>query len=108
MKKSIKSLLAAGPIALQQSDFTGLLTPKTGVTTDPKVITLNVINYLLFFLGILAVGAIVYGGILFITSGGDSEKTTRARNTLLYAIIGVIIIVLAFAIVNWAKGFLAS
>jgi hypothetical protein len=87
MKKSIKKFFASAPIALSTGDF-NILSPKPGAAADPKAITISIINYLLFFLGVLAVLAIVWGGILFITSGGDSEKTTKARNTLLYAVIG--------------------
>lgn len=76
--------------------------PKTNV--DPKNVVVNIINYALFFIGALALIFVIYGGILFVTSGGDAEKTTKARNTLLYAIIGVIVVVLAYAIVNWAVG----
>lgn len=71
-------------------------------TLDPGVIVLRVINYALFFIGAVALGFIIYGAIKFITSGGDSDKVTSARNTLIYAIIGIIVIVLSYAIVNWA------
>jgi hypothetical protein len=109
--KNLKKLLALGPIAYEEGNFNKILNPATTITgnqADPIQFTLKIVNYVLFFLGLLAVGAIVYGGILFITSGGDSEKTTKARNTLLYAVIGIIIIVLAFGIVKWASGFLPA
>lgn len=75
-----------------------------GATVDPGVIVLRVINYALFFIGAVALGFIIYGAILFVTSGGDSDKVTKARNTLIYAIIGIVVIVLSYAIVNWAAG----
>ena len=74
-------------------------------SVDPKTITVNLINYALFFIGALALIFVIYGGVLFVTSGGDADKTTKARNTLLYAVIGVVVVVLAYAIVNWAAGF---
>ena len=44
---------------------------------------------------------LVYGGLRYILSGGDSKKVTDAKNTVLYAIIGLIISLLAFDIVNF-------
>ena len=44
---------------------------------------------------------LVWGGLRYILSGGDNKKITDAKNTILYAIIGLIIAVLAFAIVNF-------
>lgn len=67
----------------------------------------SIINWVLVLLGIIALAYIIYGGVMFITSAGESDKVTNARNTLLYAIIGIIVIVLAFAIVNWAATFRA-
>lgn len=72
---------------------------------DPVSIVTGLIQYALIFVAILAVVFAIYGGVLYITSGGDSEKTTKARNTILYAVLGVILVVLAYAIVTWASGF---
>jgi hypothetical protein len=44
---------------------------------------------------------IIYGGFRYITSGGDSNGVTAAKNTILYAIIGLIIVALAQIIVNF-------
>ena len=52
-------------------------------------------------LGVLiSVVVIAYGAILWITSGGDKTKVEKARKTLLYAVIGVVVIVLSFIIIN--------
>ena len=51
--------------------------------------------------GVFSVIMLVYGGLRYILSGGDSKKVTDAKNTVLYAIIGLIISLLAFAIVNF-------
>ena len=44
---------------------------------------------------------IIYGGIQYTTSAGDSGKVTNAKNTILYAIVGLIVSILAYAIVNF-------
>lgn len=73
-------------------------------STSAESIVKNIINGSLFFIGAIALVFVIWGGILFVTSGGDAEKTTKARNTLLYAIIGIVVVVLAYVIVNWAAG----
>jgi hypothetical protein len=79
--------------------------PSPGATElDPQDVVTNVIEWGLWFVGAIALVFVVYGGILYITSGGDSEKTTQARNTLLYSILGIIVVVVALFIINWAKG----
>ena len=50
---------------------------------------------------IISVIMLIYGGIRYIISGGDSKKVTDAKNTVLYAIIGLIICLLAYAIVKF-------
>lgn len=59
------------------------------------------INVVLGVLGVVAVAMIIMGGIQYATSQGDAAKATKARNTILYSIIGLVIALLAFAIVNF-------
>ncbi len=61
----------------------------------------NVVNVLLFILGAIAVIVIVVGGIRYATSGGDSTQVTAAKNTILYAVVGLVVAILAYAIVNF-------
>lgn len=74
-----------------------------GWNADPQSVVTRIINYALFFIGAIALVFVIYGGVLYITSGGDSEKTTKARNTLMYAVLGVIVVVISYAIVSWAS-----
>lgn len=67
--------------------------------------TLNtIINVIIGIVGFVAVAMIILGGISFITSQGDSAKVTKARNTILYGVVGLIVAILAFAIVNFVLG----
>ena len=59
------------------------------------------ISVALGVLGIAAVLVIILGGVTYITSSGDASKVTKAKNTILYGIIGLVISILAFAIVNF-------
>ena len=61
----------------------------------------QVTNTVLYIVGIIAVIMLIIGGIKYVVSGGDSKKVTDAKNTVLYAIIGLVICFLAFAIVNF-------
>ncbi len=60
-----------------------------------------VINVVLGVVGFVAVAMIIMGGISYTTSQGDAAKTTKARNTILYGVVGLVIALLAFAIVNF-------
>ena len=61
----------------------------------------QVTNTVLYIVGIIAVIMLIIGGIKYVISGGDSKKVTDAKNTILYAIIGLIIAFLSYAIVNF-------
>ena len=64
----------------------------------------NIINGVLYVVGILAVVMVIIGGVKYTTSGGDSAAVTSAKNTILYGIIGLVIAILAYAIVNFVIG----
>lgn len=68
----------------------------------------TIINATIAILGLVAVIVIVYGGIQYMTSAGDSSKLKRAKDTILYAVIGLIISVLAFAITNFTISIIKS
>ena len=74
-------------------------------TTDdlPTVIT-NIINVLLYIIGAIGVVMVIIGGIMYTVSAGDAAAVTKAKNTILYAVIGLVIAFLAYAIVNWVIG----
>lgn len=61
----------------------------------------QVVNFLSWIVGIISVIMIIVGGFRYITSGGDSTKITSAKNTIIYALIGLILVALAQFIVNF-------
>jgi len=61
----------------------------------------TVVNVLLFLIGAISVIMLIIGGIRYTISAGDSSNVTAAKNTIMYAIIGLIVAFLAYAIVNW-------
>jgi hypothetical protein len=60
-----------------------------------------IVNTLLFVLGAIAVIMIVIGGIRYATAGGDQSALTAAKNTILYAVIGLVVAIMAYGIVNF-------
>lgn len=61
----------------------------------------EVVNVLLFLVGAIAVVMIVIGGLRYVLSGGDSSNVTAAKNTILYAIVGIVVALLAYAVVDF-------
>jgi hypothetical protein len=65
-------------------------------------------NVLLFIIGAISVIMIVIAGLRYVTSGGNSAAITAAKNTILYAVIGLIIALLAYAIIRFVIGAFAG
>ena len=61
----------------------------------------DVVNIMFFIIGVMAVIMIIWGGIRYVLSAGNSAALTSAKNTIVYSIIGLIIAILAYAIVNF-------
>ena len=61
----------------------------------------QVINILSIVVGIVAVIMMIYGGFRYITSGGDSGNVSSAKNTILFAIVGLVVVALAQIIVKF-------
>lgn len=83
------------------SDFVSSSRPNSATNKDLMDIIKLIINVVLGVVGIVAVVMMIMGGISFITSQGDAGKVTKARNTILYGVVGLIVALLAFAIVNF-------
>lgn len=64
----------------------------------------TITNTLLFLVGVISVIMLIIGGIRYVVSGGDQNAVTGAKNTILYAIIGIVVAFLAFAAVNFVTG----
>jgi len=61
----------------------------------------KVVNIFSWIVGIVAVAVIILGGFWFITSSGDPQKVTRAKNAIIYSIVGLIVVALAQIIVRF-------
>jgi len=72
--------------------------------TEVNTIIQTIVNTLLFVLGVIAVIMIVIGGIRYTTSNGDASAVKGAKDTILYAVVGLVVAIMAYAIVNFVLG----
>lgn len=79
-------------------------TSNASAATNVTDLVKLVINIFSWIIGVVAVFAIIFGGFKYITSGGESAGVTGAKNTILYAIIGLVIVALAQLIVRFVLG----
>lgn len=61
----------------------------------------TIINTMLFIVGILSVVMIIFAGIRYTTAHGDKQQVTSAKDTLIYAVVGLIVSIIAYAVVSW-------
>lgn len=73
-------------------------------TTDGDTLLANGLNLAYFLAGAICVIVIIVAGIMYVTSTGDAGRVTKAKNLLTYSIIGLIIIMSAFAITSFVIG----
>ena len=73
-------------------------------TGDPRTIIGRIINIALGFLGVIAVGIILLGGFKWMTAAGNEDKTTEAKQLLGAGVIGLIIILSAWALATFVIG----
>lgn len=64
----------------------------------------KIINTMLFLVGVLSVMMLIWGGLRYVLSRGDSKAVEAAKNTILYAIVGLIVAIMAYAIVRFVVG----
>lgn len=96
------STKAAKQVGLQYLTATGL------TTVDIRIYVGRIIRYFLGLLGTLAVLLFLYAGYLYMTSYGDAEKIDKAKKIMVDAVIGLVIIVSAYAIASWILGALTG
>lgn len=103
-------VLVTSPVAAQPQaeicrgsggDWDGKTCNNANSTNDVAGFMKQIINILLYVLGSIAVLMIVIGGIRYVVSGGDQKAVTDAKNTILYAVIGLVVALMAYAIVNF-------
>jgi hypothetical protein len=113
MKKLIKQttgamLMASLFVNQAFAQGAGLIGTDTGNITGTAKGSLGsnittIINYFLGMLGLVAVGFLIYAGVLMVTAGGAEEQVTKARKIIMYAVVGIVIILLSYTIVTFVS-----
>lgn len=99
--------LVAAPAPVQAINVWGQCSTNSNVVCNSATkdtassYAMTIINTILYILGIVAVIMIVIGGFRYVVSNGDSSAITGAKNTIFYAVIGLVVAILAFTIVNF-------
>lgn len=88
-------------------DLGTVIFPSTKIKSVQEGIAV-VISWMLWLMGVLAMIAIVYSGIMYMTAGGDSAKAETGRKNLTWAIIGLVIVILSFAMVRYINSVFIS
>lgn len=110
IKKSIYAAGAPATLLLTNAVFAQSVNPDVqegaeavqGNLTGDLTATLSlVVNTLIFVIGLVAVIMLIVGGFRYVFSQGNEKAVQGAKDTILYAIIGIVVAVLAFAIVNF-------
>ena len=86
----------------------GVKNVNDGNNTDLEANVKNIINAVIGVIGIIAVVVIILGGVTYATSQGDPAKVKKGKDTILYGVIGLVVALLAFAIVNFVLAALSS
>ncbi|MEI6850961.1 MAG: pilin [Candidatus Saccharibacteria bacterium] len=100
---SVQYVSAQSSIKDGASAAKGTDTPDTLFGGDGSVFN-NIANAALYVIGAISVLMLIYGGIRYTISGGDTGAVTKAKDTILYAVIGIVVALMAYAIVNFVLG----
>ncbi len=95
---------AATPFGACKNVVSGNTAVCSGDAKDAKEIAKNIISVLLWIVGMASIIVIIYSGITFVTSAGNPSQIARAKTMLLYAVVGLVVSILAYAIVNFIVG----
>jgi hypothetical protein len=99
LKHYILRLGVLASLSLPLATSAAALTNPLG-TTDPRLVIANVIKAILGITGSLALLMFVWGGIQWLISGGSPDKIKKGKDTLIWAVIGLAVIISAYAIIN--------
>ena len=110
MKKVSKALAVAGAallpfVAAAQVTIDSGLGSTFGLgTEDLQSSVTNIVNWVLGFLGLIAVILIIYAGVIWLTAAGNEDRIDKAKKILSAAVVGLIVILLAWASVIFVVG----
>ncbi len=73
----------------------------TNLATGDGSIVQRAVNFMLYLVGVISVIMLIFGGFRYVISGGQKEAVTSAKNTILYAVVGLLVALFAYAIIRF-------
>ena len=99
-------VFAADPLLDAAKDFEGLFEDQGA--NQIKLILLNVAEWFLIILGVIAIIVALWSAYLFLTASDNEEQLKKAKKTLVWAMVGVVVAIVAFSIVSFTKSLMES
>ena len=94
------TVFAQGNLPAFFDDAQDIATQNELSTKEPSTFITEGLATFLGFVGLIALAVIIWGGFLYITAAGDEQKAAKAKQLLIYAVIGLVLIMLAAVVVN--------
>lgn len=101
-------LMLGTPVAqaalIDPGDNPANIASATGEEGSIRALVRTIVNFFLFFLGMVAVIMVIYGGTLYVTAAGNDDQVGKAKNVIMYAVVGILVILISFALINTVLG----
>ncbi len=105
--KKLSKMLALIPVA--HADLTSVAQNAPGVAKGTSFdVALKLINFAITLIGVLGVIMFIYAGFLYMIAAGDEAKITKAKNTMTYSIVGLVVAVLGFVVVATVQTYIVK
>ena len=96
--------MASSSTAFFDNPQGGSSTPNAAAKGTLGANVASLLNYFVGLLGLVSVGFLIYAGVLMVTAGGNEEQTTKAKKIIMYAVAGIVLVILSFTIVTFVTG----
>jgi hypothetical protein len=102
------AMAATNPVGQGLGMFSGLFGNGLAAERTLPQLIVDVVQLMLIFAGAVAVIFVIIGGYLYITAGGNEEQSEKGKKSLINAIIGIVIIIMSYAIINVVQNTITS
>ncbi|MEX1997678.1 MAG: pilin [Candidatus Andersenbacteria bacterium] len=109
LSSALMAMVLVAPVATHAQGLSAGVTPFLGTQGGSLSGAIQtIVNVMLMIVGVIAAVMLIIGGVRYIISQGDEDQTEKAKNTILYALIGLIVIGLSAVIINFVLGAVAG
>lgn len=89
------------PLAAQAATTTYTLPNPFGSQTSLTDIVINIINFAVGLIGLIALVMFIYGGFVILTAHGNAEQMKKGTHTLVYAVVGMVVVLTSYSVLNY-------